>query len=60
MIKILQQRLLQKQKEVVDEIASFANGKSKLPWYLPDEQTMREMLDDEICKVCGRPALKGN
>lgn len=46
-------------KEVVDEIASFANGKSKLPWYLPDEQTMREMLDDEICKVCGRPALKG-
>ena len=60
MIKILQQRLLQKQKkEVVDEIASFANGKSKLPWYLPDEQTMREMLDDEICKVCGRPALRG-
>ena len=46
-------------KEVVDEIASFANGKSKLPWYLPDEQTTREMLDDEICKVCGRPALRG-
>lgn len=46
-------------KEVVDEIASFANGKSKLLWYLPDEQTMREMLDDEICKVCGRPALRG-
>lgn len=46
-------------KEVVDEIASFANDKSKLPWYLPDEQTMREMLDDEICKVCGRPALRG-
>lgn len=46
-------------KEVVDEIASFANGKSKLPWYLPDEQTMREMLDDEICKICGRPALRG-
>lgn len=46
-------------KEVVDEIASFANGKSKLPWYLPDEQTMREMLDDEICKVCGRSALRG-
>ena len=46
-------------KEVVDEIASFANGKSKLPWYLPAEQTMREMLDDEICKVCGRPALRG-
>ena len=46
-------------KEIVDEIASFANGKGKLPWYLPDEQTMREMLDDEICKVCGRPALRG-
>lgn len=31
-----------------------------MPWNLPDEATMREMIDDEICKVCGRPAPKGS
>lgn len=29
-----------------------------LPWNLPDKETMQEMIDDEICKVCGRPAKK--
>ena len=27
---------------------------------VPDENTMREMLNEEICKVCGRPAPKGS
>lgn len=31
-----------------------------MPWNLPDEATMKEMIDDEICKVCGRPAHKGS
>lgn len=31
-----------------------------MPWNLPDEATMKEMIDDEICKVCGRPAPKGS
>lgn len=28
--------------------------------HVPDEKTMREMLEDEVCKVCGRPAPKGS
>lgn len=27
---------------------------------VPDEKTMREMLHEEVCKVCGRPAPKGS
>lgn len=46
-------------KETLDEISSLANGVARLPWYLPDQETMQEMIDDEICKVCGRPAPKG-
>lgn len=45
--------------EILDEISSLANGVSRLPWYLPDQDTMQEMIDDEVCKVCGRPAPKG-
>ncbi|MCI7143025.1 MAG: ATPase, partial [Paraprevotella sp.] len=29
-------------------------------WYLPDQETMEEMIHDHICKVCGRPAPKGS
>ncbi len=28
--------------------------------HVPDEKTMREMLEEEVCKVCGRPAPKGS
>lgn len=38
---------------------TLANGATKLPWYVPNKETMQEMIDDEICKVCGRPAHKG-
>ena len=27
---------------------------------VPNENVMREMLNDEVCKVCGRPAPKGS
>lgn len=47
-------------KEAIDEIKKLANGSSKLPWYLPDEQTMEEMIHDHICKVCGRVAEEGS
>lgn len=47
-------------EELLGEIASLANGIAPLPWYLPDQETMQEMIDDEICKVCGRPAPKGS
>lgn len=41
-------------------IEKLVNGSTKLPWNLPDKDTMQEMLEDEICKVCGRPAPKGS
>ena len=47
-------------KEAIDEIKKLANGSSMLPWYLPDEQTMEEMIHDHICKVCGRVAEEGS
>jgi len=36
------------------------NGATQLPWYLPDQETMEEMINDHICKVCGRPAEEGS
>jgi DNA sulfur modification protein DndD len=44
-------------KELAD---SLVNGTAPLPWDVPDEGTMQEMIDEEICKVCGRPAPKGS
>ena len=41
-------------------LTALANGVERLPWYMPDDETMQEMLDQEICKVCGRPAPKGS
>ncbi len=48
---------LEGEKSVIEKLV---NGSAKLPWNLPDKATMQEMLDDEICKVCGRPAPKGS
>jgi DNA sulfur modification protein DndD len=36
------------------------NGFVPLALNVPDENTMREMLNEEVCKVCGRPAPKGS
>ncbi len=36
------------------------SGQIPLALNIPDENTMREMIDDEFCKVCGRPAPKGS
>lgn len=47
------------EREAIFKIQKLANNAVPLPWNLPDEQTMKEMIDDEICKVCGRPAPKG-
>lgn len=46
-------------REVIEEIQKLANGAVPLPWNLPDKETMQEMIDDEVCKVCGREAKKG-
>ena len=48
---------LEAQQEI---LGALQNGTTPLPWYLPDEETMEEMLHDGICKVCGRPVEKGS
>lgn len=45
--------------EAIEQIQKLANGVAPLPWNLPDKDTMQEMIDEEVCKVCGRPAPKG-
>lgn len=48
------------EQEALEKIRTLVNGAVPLPWHLPDEKTMQEMIDDEVCKVCGRPAPKGS
>jgi DNA sulfur modification protein DndD len=47
-------------QEAIEEMKAIANGATPLPWYLPDDQTMQEMIDEHICKVCGRDAEEGS
>ena len=47
-------------KETIAELTQLANGASRMPWYLPGEAEMEEMLHDHICKVCGREAPEGS
>lgn len=49
-----------KLKAVKEIQGSLINGSTELPWYLPDQETMEEMIHDHICKVCGRPAPEGS
>lgn len=47
--------------ETIKELQGvLINGATELPWYLPNQETMEEMLHDHICKVCGRPAPEGS
>lgn len=46
-------------REALEQIQKLANGAVPLPWNLPDKETMQEMIDEEVCKVCGREARKG-
>ena len=48
-------------EEAFNEIStSLAQGIIPLSIYIPDENTMKEMIEDEFCKVCGREAKKGS
>lgn len=49
-----------KRKAVKEIKETLVNGSEELPWYLPDQDTMQEMINDHICKVCGRPAPEGS
>ena len=47
--------------DTIKEIqGALINGATELPWYLPNQETMEDMLHDHICKVCGRPAEEGS
>ena len=47
--------------EAIKEMqGALTNGATELPWYLPDQQTMEDMINDHICKVCGREAPIGS
>lgn len=47
--------------EAIKEIqGTLINGATELPWYLPNQETMEEMIHDHICKVCGREAPEGS
>ena len=47
--------------KAVEEIQNtLVNGTAGLPWYLPNQETLEEMLSDHICKVCGRPFEEGS
>ena len=47
--------------EAMKEIRGMLkDGVAELPWYLPNQETMEEMINDKICKVCGRPAPEGS
>lgn len=39
---------------------ALVNGAIELPWYLPNQETMEDMINDHICKVCGREAPEGS
>lgn len=41
-------------------LGALSNGATELPWYLPNQETMEEMIHDHICKVCGREAPEGS
>lgn len=49
-----------KLKAVKEIQGTLINGSTELPWYLPDQETMEEMIHDHICKVCNRPAPVGS
>lgn len=48
-------------KKVIAQInRDLSQGHVPLAINIPDENTMREMLDEVFCKICGRPAPKGS
>lgn len=49
-----------KLKAVKEIQGTLINGAIELPWYLPNQETMEEMIHDHVCKVCGRVADEGS
>lgn len=48
-------------KEALQEVRGLlSENVTELPWYLPNQETMEEMIHDHICKVCGTRAPEGS
>lgn len=58
--KIHDDYLIEKGKQLQLEEFALPDGKQKLPWYVPNQEYLEEMIADECCKVCGREAKKGS
>ena len=43
-----------------NENESLLNDDAKLPWYIPDDKYMKEMIMVHRCKVCNTPAPEGS
>ena len=39
---------------------ALLNDETKLPWYVPDDRYMKEMIKVHRCKVCNTPAPEGS
>ena len=52
--------LIEKGKQQQLAALALPDGMTKLPWFVPNEEYLEEMIEDECCKVCGRPAPKGS
>lgn len=47
-------------REALEELTAIANDAVPLSNFIPDGETMQEMIDDHICKVCNRIAEEGS
>lgn len=48
-------------KEALQEVRGLlSENVTELPWYLPNQETMEEMIHDHVCKVCGTHAPEGS
>lgn len=47
-------------REAIEEMTAIANGAVPLSNFVPDGETMQEMIDEHICKVCNRIAEEGS
>lgn len=52
--------LIEKGKQQQLAALALPDGMTKLPWFVPNEEYLEEMIEDECCKVCGRTAPKGS
>lgn len=52
--------LIEKGKQQQLAALALPDGMTKLPWFVPNEEYLEEMIEEECCKVCGTKAPKGS